>query len=76
MTECIIQMLLKLQQAQCHNHLTGNLLQYATTPLREEAFPSIQYEPPLSQFHANSLRSRHCHQRKNTIRYKHPPPAH
>ena len=49
MTKNIVQMLLKLQQAWCHDYIPGELVPVCDHPLGEEPFPDTQLEPPLLQ---------------------------
>lgn len=48
-------MLVKLQEAQCCDHLPGESVAVPNHPLSEKSFPDIQPEPPVSQLQAISL---------------------
>lgn len=51
----VIQMLLELCQAQCHDCFLREPVSVANHPLGEKPFPDVQPEPPMVQFHSIPL---------------------
>lgn len=52
MPENILQTILELWQARCHDWYPGEPLQVPVQPFSEEPFPNTEPETPLSQLHA------------------------
>ena len=55
MTKSIVQTLLELRQAWCHDHFPGEPFPVTDHPLSKEPFPNVQSELHLTPSHAISL---------------------